>query len=66
MLKIDIAQINTSGDTFFSSTDAAYLIFLIIGILGYTTVPGVANQIIWVNGDSLTSTLTRKFRKTIA
>ena len=66
MLKIDIAQINTSGDTFFSSTDAAYLIFLIIVILGYTTVPGVANQIIWVNGDSLTSTLTRKFRKTIA
>ncbi|HLI93030.1 MAG TPA: conjugative transposon protein TraJ [Puia sp.] len=63
MLKIDIAQINTTGDTFFSSTDVAYLIFLIIGIFGYTTVPGVANQIIWVSGDSLTSTVTKTFRK---
>ena len=63
MLKIDIAQIGTSGDTFFSSTDAAYLIFLIIGIIGYTTVPGVANQIIWVSGDSLSGAMTQKFRK---
>jgi conjugative transposon TraJ protein len=63
MLKIDIAQIGTSGDTFFSATDVAYLIFLIIGIIGYTTVPGVANQIIWVSGDSLSGAITKKFRK---
>jgi hypothetical protein len=63
MLKIDIAQIGTTGDTFFSATDVAYLIFLIIGIIGYTTVPGVANQIIWVSGDSLSGAITKKFRK---
>jgi conjugative transposon TraJ protein len=66
MLKIDINQINSAGDTFFSSTDMAYLIFLIIGIVGYTTVPGVANQIVWVSGDSLTSTMTRRFRKPLS
>lgn len=39
MLKLDIQQIGDSGDSFFSSTDAAYLVFLIIGIVGYFTVP---------------------------
>ncbi|MCD0470601.1 conjugative transposon protein TraJ [Flavobacterium sp. JAS] len=46
MLKLDIAQVNQSGDTFFSSTDIAYLIFMIIGIIGYFTVPSVANSIV--------------------
>jgi conjugative transposon TraJ protein len=62
MLKIDIAQIGTTGDTFFSTTDAAYMIFMIIGIIGYTTVPGVANQLIHVSGDSLTQKTTKVFR----
>ncbi|MEJ6979433.1 conjugative transposon protein TraJ [Pedobacter sp. P351] len=50
MLKIDISQVQTSGDTFFSSTDTAYLIFMVIGIVGYFTVPGVANYIVHAGG----------------
>lgn len=59
MLKIDIGQIGQTGDTFFSRTDMGYMIFLIIGILGYLSVPGIANQILWVGGgDSLTGRST--------
>lgn len=59
MLKIDIAQIGQAGDTFFSRTDAGYLIFLIIGIFGYTTVPSIANYVMWVGGgDALNSKVT--------
>jgi conjugative transposon TraJ protein len=50
MLKLDIDQVQQHGDTFFSATDAAYLIFLIIGIVGYFTVPSVANYIIHAGG----------------
>ena len=50
MLKLDLRQIADGGDTFFSSTDTAYLIFLIIGIIGYFTVPSVANYIIHAGG----------------
>lgn len=50
MLKLDISQVQSSGDTFFSSTDTAYLIFLVIGIVGYFTVPSVANYIVHAGG----------------
>jgi conjugative transposon TraJ protein len=50
MLKMDIAQVNSNGDTFFSRTDVAYLIFMIIGIVGYFTVPSVANYIVHAAG----------------
>jgi conjugative transposon TraJ protein len=50
MLKVDITQVQDYGDTFFSSTDTAYLIFMIIGIVGYFTVPSVANYIIHAGG----------------
>lgn len=50
MLKVDIQQVQDYGDTFFSSTDTAYLIFMIIGIVGYFTVPGVANYIVHAGG----------------
>ena len=50
MLKLDISQVQNAGDTFFSSTDTAYLIFLIIGIIGYFTVPSVANYIVNAGG----------------
>jgi conjugative transposon TraJ protein len=33
LLKEDLQQIATNGDTFFSTTDTAYLIFMIIGII---------------------------------
>jgi conjugative transposon TraJ protein len=50
MLELDISQVNTNGDTFFSRTDMAYLIFMIIGIIGYFTVPSVANYIVNAGG----------------
>jgi len=50
MLKEDLQQIANNGDTFFSTTDTAYLIFMIIGIIGYFTVPSVANYIIHAGG----------------
>ncbi len=52
MLKEDLQQIATNGDTFFSTTDTAYLIFMIIGIIGYFTVPSVANYIIHAGGNN--------------
>ncbi|RYY55198.1 MAG: conjugative transposon protein TraJ [Chitinophagaceae bacterium] len=50
MLRYDISQISNQGDTFFSSTDTAYLVFLIIGIIGYFSVPNVANFIVHAGG----------------
>lgn len=50
MLKVDLQQISTNGDTFFSTTDTAYLLFMIIGIVGYFTVPSVANYIVHASG----------------
>jgi conjugative transposon TraJ protein len=50
MLKIDIQQVNQYGDTFFNSSDTAYLIFMVIGIVGYFTVPSVASYIVHASG----------------
>jgi conjugative transposon TraJ protein len=50
MLELDISQVNDQGDTFFSRTDMAYLVFMIIGIVGYFTVPSVANYIVHAGG----------------
>ncbi len=60
MLKLDIQQVNSAGDTFFSSTDTAYLIFLLIGIVGYFTVPAVAGYIVNPGGNNgLLNKITR-------
>lgn len=58
MIKLDIAQLNASGQTTFGSTDAAYMIFLILAVVGYFTVPSVTNYI--VNGGGLGARLWRK------
>lgn len=50
MLKLDISQIGQEGETFFSSTDVAYLIFMVIGIVAYFCVPTVANYIVHAGG----------------
>ncbi|WP_371616242.1 conjugative transposon protein TraJ [Flavobacterium sp. ACN6] len=52
MLKLDLSQVQSTGDTFFSRTDTAFLIFMIIGIIGYFTVPSVANYIVHAGGGS--------------
>ena len=46
MIRIDLQQIQTSGQTSFGETDAAYLIFLIIASIGYFCVPSITNRII--------------------
>jgi hypothetical protein len=50
MIQLDINQIQANGDTYFSSTDTGYLIFLVIGIVGYFTIPSVANYIVQAGG----------------
>ncbi|MEJ2881501.1 conjugative transposon protein TraJ [Pedobacter sp. GR22-6] len=50
MIKLDIDEVAQSGDTFFSSTDTAYMIFMIIGIVGYFCVPTVANYVVHAGG----------------
>ena len=51
MLKLDLSQIEQAGDSYFSSTDAGYLIFLIMGIVGYLTVPSVSGYIVSAAGN---------------
>ncbi len=59
MIQLDINQIQTNGDTYFSSTDTGYLIFLIIGIIGYFTVPSISNYIVHAgSGNALTHKVT--------
>jgi conjugative transposon TraJ protein len=50
MIRLDISQIQSAGDTFFSPTNTCYLIFLCIGIVGYFSVPSVANYVIHAHG----------------
>lgn len=65
MLQLDIDQVQQSGDTFFSRTDMAYLIFMIIGIVGYFSVPSVANYIVHAGGGgAFTQKLTSLFSAT--
>jgi conjugative transposon TraJ protein len=50
MIKLDIAQLNNSGQTSFGPTDSAYIIFLIMAIAGYFTVPSITNYIVNASG----------------
>ncbi|MEP1260395.1 conjugative transposon protein TraJ [Algoriphagus sp.] len=64
MLVLDIGQIESTGDTFFSATDTGYLIFLIIGIIGYFSVPSMANYIVHAaSGGSLPHKVTGFFTR---
>lgn len=59
MLNHDITQIQTNGDL--EAADAAYMIFLVIAICGYFTVPSVANWIVAASGMSnITRMITNK------
>jgi len=53
MLRHDIHQIETLGDTSFDASDSGRIIFLIIAIVGYFTVPSVANYIVHAGGGSV-------------
>jgi conjugative transposon TraJ protein len=65
MIQLDINQIQANGDTYFSSTDTGYLIFLVIGIIGYFTIPSISNYIINApGGNALLHKLTNIFSAT--
>ncbi|MEJ0080910.1 MAG: conjugative transposon protein TraJ [Puia sp.] len=53
MMQLEAAGGNT--DPFFASTNSAYLIFLVIAIVGYFTIPSIAGYIINVGGHALFS-----------
>jgi conjugative transposon TraJ protein len=46
MIKLDIASLTANGQTSFGATDAAYIIFLLMGIVGYFTVPSITHYIV--------------------
>lgn len=50
MIKLDLAQLSATGQTTFGTTDAAYLVFLLMGIVGYFTVPSVTHYIVRTAG----------------
>ncbi|ATP56500.1 hypothetical protein CPT03_08445 [Pedobacter ginsengisoli] len=50
MIKLDINEVAQNGDTFFSSQDTAYMVFMLIGIVGYFCVPTVANYVVHAGG----------------
>jgi conjugative transposon TraJ protein len=57
-IQINMSQLQNSGNlqgNEFGNTNTAYLIFLVIGIIGYFTVPSIANYIINVGGHALFS-----------
>jgi len=53
MIRLDISQVQASGQTSFGPTDTAYLVFLILAIAGYFTVPAVTNYIVSGGGIGL-------------
>lgn len=46
MIRLDIVEIHNRGESFFSRTDTAYLVFLFMGTIGYFSIPSVANFIV--------------------
>jgi conjugative transposon TraJ protein len=57
-IQVNMVQLEQSGGAaspHFGDTNGAYLIFMVIGIVGYFTVPGIANYIMNVGGHALFS-----------
>ena len=52
---IQLEQSGGASNPSFHDTNTAYLIFMVIGIIGYFTVPGIANYIMNVGGHALFS-----------
>ena len=50
MLRADLAELQARGSSFFSATDTAYLIFLLIGVLGYGSIPATARWMLQAGG----------------
>jgi conjugative transposon TraJ protein len=52
MLKLDISQTNAGDLIGFGPTDIAYIIFLVVAIIGYFSIPSIANYVIHASGAS--------------
>jgi conjugative transposon TraJ protein len=65
MLKLDLSQLHSSGETFFSRTDTGYLVFMIMGIIGFFTVPSIANYIMMVGGGNVLGNRTTMFTSSV-
>lgn len=63
MIRLDINQLNSSGHTSFGPTDSAYIIFLIMAIAGYFTVPAIANYIVQAGGTGVHQVIARGLGK---
>ena len=50
MIKLDMAQIQQYGDSFFTTSDVGYIVFMIIGIVSYFTIPSLANMVVNAGG----------------
>jgi conjugative transposon TraJ protein len=58
MIKQDIAQLAKTGQTTYGPTDAAFIVFLVMGIAAYFTIPSITHYIIRAGG--MGATLWRK------
>jgi conjugative transposon TraJ protein len=65
MLKIDINQLNNAGQTSFGPTDSAYIIFLILAIAGYFTVPSITNYIVQASSPGLHQVVTKSMTQIV-
>ena len=62
MIKLDVEQIQQTGDSFFSTSDVGYIVFMIIGIVCYFTIPSIANMVVNAGGgNAITSRATGLF-----
>lgn len=52
MLRLDIAQVSAGQESTFSQTDLGYLLFMVIGVVGYVSIPSIANYIVHASGSS--------------
>ncbi|WP_341836815.1 conjugative transposon protein TraJ [Chitinophaga pollutisoli] len=46
MLLLDLEQMSKYGDTFFTTADIGYMIFMIIGIFSFFSIPNIASTIV--------------------
>jgi conjugative transposon TraJ protein len=46
MINLDIQQIKQYGDSFFTTSDIGYIVFMLIGIVAYFTIPNLSNLVV--------------------
>lgn len=52
MLKLDITQVESGEGSTFSQTDLGYLLFMVVGVVGYVSIPSIANYVVHASGGS--------------